>query len=293
MSGQASAGAGESSDEARPSARARPRHAPQAVAIELSADALSDASEASARGSAALSSWSDGERVGQCSASHARGEGPASGCTVSGDGIRTAYTGQTATFVIHAADPVTGERRCEGGERFAVSLSGAASTRVRVFDEGDGSYVCQYKCPSSGKYRLSIMTQSAHVPGSPFTVVVKACGNLKEWKARQAKEAAELKAAREERKRERSAPVQKRPASPRIDPAEQLQKAYALALASIRTDSTAAPHDAHDDAYAWEHHREHAADADGDGEAGGAGSGGGSEEGDTHAPGTLGAALGI
>ena len=151
-----------------------------------------------------------------------------------GDALHTAVTGQVATFTIETLDASGKRRRIKGASRFAVSLAGAAIVRARVHDEGNGLYNVDYKLPSSGKYRLSVMRAGSHLPGSPFALVAKPqTKDLKEWKAERQKEASSLKAtrkARERRKREEKA----RPVSPRLPtPYEQLQKAYALALASI------------------------------------------------------------
>ena len=67
-------------------------------------------------------------------------------CTVSGDGLHAAVVGQTTQFVISSG-------RSEGGDKFFVTVSGSTAFRVRVFDEGDGRYICEYRPPASGKYR--------------------------------------------------------------------------------------------------------------------------------------------
>ncbi len=158
---------------------------------------------------------------------------PSASWAVSGDGLHSAMAGQTASFVIESFD-ATGARRQQGGDKFAVSLTGAAQVRARVFDEGDGRYTCEFRCPSSGKYRLAVQAHSMHLPGSPFSVHVKA-NSLKEWKAHRAKEAADLREKRKEKERERGAKAEKvRQPSPRINPAEQLAKAYELALQVAR-----------------------------------------------------------
>ena len=154
---------------------------------------------------------------------------PSASWTVSGEGTHSALVGQVATFSIESFD-ATGTRRQQGGDKFAISLTGAATVRARVFDEGDGRYTCEFRCPSSGKYRLSVQAHSTHLPGSPFAVTVKA-NSLKEWKASRAKEAADL---REKRKEQKEQKVKARPPSPRINPAEQLQRAYELALQAAR-----------------------------------------------------------
>ena len=96
---------------------------------------------------------------------------------------------------------------------------------------------------TTGKYRLSVMRQGQHLPGSPFAVHCKAGeskANLKEWKAGRQKEAEQLRRARklkqQEKKQLQQEKLERRAPSPRINPAEQLQKAYELALAAVRAD---------------------------------------------------------
>ena len=110
-------------------------------------------------------------------------------------------------------------------QRFSVTLTGASMVRARVFDEGNGSLSCEYRVMQTGKYRLSVMHAGSHLPGSPYTVVAKAgVTGLKDWKASRQREAASLRAARKARDGQRKAPPQRREPSPRINPAEQLQR---------------------------------------------------------------------
>lgn len=161
---------------------------------------------------------------------------------LSGDGLLAALSGQATTFVIEGLDATGCRRRNEGGDRFQISMSGPSGVpRVRVWDEGDGSYACEYRVTSTGKYRLTVMRGGQHLPGSPFAVSAKSgAGALKDWKATRSREAASLKAARklkiQERKQSKVEPTSKRPTSPRIVVADQLQLAYALALEAVRSD---------------------------------------------------------
>lgn len=161
-----------------------------------------------------------------------------------GDGLTAAYTGRPVTFYIEGLDASGVRRRNDGGDKFVVTLTGAAAVRARVWDDGDGRYTCEYKCSTTGKYRLSVMRGGQHLAGSPFNVVCKASeskANLKEWKAGRLREADELRRSRklkqQGKKQLQQERIERRAPSPRINPAEQLQKAYALALAAVRADA--------------------------------------------------------
>ena len=159
----------------------------------------------------------------------------ASDFRIVGDGAHAVTVAQKASFTIESVAP-----RPEGGAKFAVNLSGAGVARVKVFDGRDGTYTVEYRVPSSGKYRLSVMLGGHHVPGSPCTVSAKAgSGNLKDWKAGRTREAAEMRAQRKEHEGKRKAPLRNRSTSPRLpSPRTQLEKAYALALAMCHTKET-------------------------------------------------------
>lgn len=168
---------------------------------------------------------------------------PSASWTLSGDGLQSAVVGQLSSFVIESFD-ATGARRQQGGDKFKVSLTGAAEVRTRVFDEGDGRYTCEFRCPSSGKYWLAVKAHSTHLPGSPFLLDVKAL-SLKEYKEHRAKEVVVLKEKRKQKERERGArrDEKERPPSPRINAAEQLAKAYELALQIARGGAKSRPQD--------------------------------------------------
>ena len=167
---------------------------------------------------------------------------------LSGDGLTAAHTGRPATFYIEGLDASGIRRRNDGGDKFVVTLTGAAAVRARVWDDGDGRYTCEYKCSTTGKYRLSVMRAGQHLVGSPFNVVCKAGEtkvSLKEWKAGRLREADELRRSRklkqQGKKQLQQERIERRAPSPRINPAEQLQKAYALALAAVRADGGREP----------------------------------------------------
>ena len=169
---------------------------------------------------------------------------PVSEWRLTGDALSTAVCGQPATFFIEGFDARGQRRRNEGGDKFVVSVTGAATIRARCYDEGDGRYSVEYKPNTTGKYRLSVMKKGQHLPGSPFTVQCKASEsktNLKEWKAGRQKEAEQLRRARklkqQEKKQQQQERLERRAPSPRINPAEQLKKAYELALAAVRADA--------------------------------------------------------
>ena len=151
--------------------------------------------------------------------------------------------GNLLTFFIEGFDARGQRRRNEGGDKFVVSVTGAATIRARCYDEGDGRYSVEYKPNTTGKYRLSVM-KGAAFPGSPFTVQCKASEsktNLKEWEGRASKEAEQLRRARklkqQEKKQAAAGEAGAESSEPSINPAEQLKKAYELALAAVRADA--------------------------------------------------------
>ena len=158
--------------------------------------------------------------------------------------LSTVVAGSSSTFTIEGLDASSQRRRSEGGDKFNISLTGAAVVRARVYDEGDGLYTVEYKLLQTGKYRLSVMRAGQHLPGSPFSISAKAGEakkSLKDWKVERSREAANLRAARKLKQQEKKTLQQekldrKREPSPRINAAEQLAKAYALALAAARSD---------------------------------------------------------
>ena len=67
-----------------------------------------------------------------------------------------------------------GVQRTSGGERFRVTMRGASAPHVDLIDVGDGTYDASYVAVLSGCYQLIVTLDGVHVPGSPFTVHVRA-----------------------------------------------------------------------------------------------------------------------
>jgi hypothetical protein len=173
---------------------------------------------------------------------------PVSKWELSGEGLTAAQAGRPATFHIEGVDAGGVRRRNVGGDKFVVTLNGAATVRARVWDDGDGRYTCEYKCSTTGKYRLSVMRAGQHLAGSPYHVVCKtgeAKASLKDWKAGRLREADELRRSRklkqQGKKQLQQERIERRAPSPRINPREQLNKAFELALAAVRADGGREP----------------------------------------------------
>ena len=163
---------------------------------------------------------------------------------IDSDGLSTATVGERSTFSIGAYDPISGERRRaphsvnEGGSHgFRVQLSGTAVTRARVFYEDDGTFMCEYRVTQTGKYRISVLRHGTPLAGSPYTVVAKAAaGGLNDWKQKRTTEVSTLRQKRAAVKASANVPRPPRAPSPRIMIAEQLEKAYELAIEIARRD---------------------------------------------------------
>lgn len=95
----------------------------------------------------------------------------ASKCRVTGDGLHIAITRQFASFTIEAFD-ASGNRRAEGGDAFAVSIKGSSVVSAKIFDNGDGSYVCEHRASVSGAYTINITLHGVVVADSPYALNV-------------------------------------------------------------------------------------------------------------------------
>lgn len=160
-------------------------------------------------------------------------------------GLSSAIAGTSNTFTIEAYDPCDGERRrappsvnAGGSHGFSVQLSGTAVMRAKVYYEDDGTFLCEYRAMQTGKYRIAVLRHGTPLRGSPYTLTVKApAGGLKDWKQKRAAEVTSLRAKRSAVKAAAaSLPRPPRDPSPRINVAEQLEKAYELAFAIARRD---------------------------------------------------------
>ena len=92
---------------------------------------------------------------------------------MSGGGLREATLRSEARLTIVARDSA-GVQRTSGGERFRVTMRGASAPHVDLVDVGDGTYDASYVAVLSGCYQLIVTLDGVHVPGSPFTVHVRA-----------------------------------------------------------------------------------------------------------------------
>ncbi|KAJ1471744.1 hypothetical protein T484DRAFT_1842906, partial [Baffinella frigidus] len=90
------------------------------------------------------------------------------------DGVATqvATAGAPSSFIIHAI-AANDLYLTTGGEAFYAELARVdAFARVGGVDHGDGSYTVSYAVTRAGDYTMVVMTGSAHISGSPFTVAV-------------------------------------------------------------------------------------------------------------------------
>lgn len=92
---------------------------------------------------------------------------------ISGDGLKTGMAKQLSTFTIVAKDK-NGRRRQDGGDLFLVTARGASVTKVRLFDNGDGTYTCEFRPSVSGLYYISVSLHGVPLPSSPYAVEVLA-----------------------------------------------------------------------------------------------------------------------
>jgi hypothetical protein len=91
--------------------------------------------------------------------------------TATGQGLTTAVARKLSRFSIEAC--AADRMRCrQGGLHFTVTITGAALVRARVTDKEDGTYVVEYKAPSSGQYSVSVLLHGAPLPGSPWRLEV-------------------------------------------------------------------------------------------------------------------------
>jgi len=60
-----------------------------------------------------------------------------------------------------------------GGDNFAVKIVNAQTSNaiegVKIKDNGDGSYLCSYKLPESGDYKIHVLLNNRDIKGSPFS----------------------------------------------------------------------------------------------------------------------------
>ena len=92
-----------------------------------------------------------------------------------GRGLHTAVESKQAQFVITAVD-ADGSWRKSGGDKFQVEIrqmQPPASLRYELYDNGNGTYSCEYVPEVPGQMIISILLDGQHILGSPYTVEVK------------------------------------------------------------------------------------------------------------------------
>ena len=91
-------------------------------------------------------------------------------CSASGTGLQQAYTGIPAQFIVFANQ--TGLVESGGLEIQVNNIVGSYNCKVRVQDNGDGTYNVAYLTEQSGSYLINVVVCKKHIPGSPFRVNV-------------------------------------------------------------------------------------------------------------------------
>jgi hypothetical protein len=81
--------------------------------------------------------------------------GPSS--TAIGDGLKTAFAGQEAEFIIEARD-IIGNQRVVGDDAFHVAMEGPSTPQISVFDRDDGTYLVSYVVSETGDYVVRSFT---------------------------------------------------------------------------------------------------------------------------------------
>lgn len=101
------------------------------------------------------------------------GEEIAQNCQAFGPGLFGAEAGTQSQFVVQIHDLV-GQQVTRGGMPISATLSnGEALYYLRVIDNDDGTYFCQYMLGRAGSYQLSIrLNDEHHIFGSPFDMEI-------------------------------------------------------------------------------------------------------------------------
>ena len=95
----------------------------------------------------------------------------AASCKVEGTGLSLAIVRQAASFTIDSRD-AEGTPLHKGGAKFFVALRGSALVHSKVRDNDDGTYTCEYKPHTSGKFTVAVSLDGVALPGSPYALSV-------------------------------------------------------------------------------------------------------------------------
>ena len=95
-----------------------------------------------------------------------------------GEGLKRALRGKTASFVIHAKDH-HGDNRMVGGDPVEVILQSPDSGlyRADVVDRQNGQYAVTYCPQAEGQHLISATMRGKHIKDSPYTVTVRSGRN--------------------------------------------------------------------------------------------------------------------
>jgi len=96
-------------------------------------------------------------------------------CFAEGPGLTEATSGKPGLFKVFAVNE-EGVTATRGGANVKATLtdaSGAEVAKVKVRDNLNGSYDCQYVSPKPGAFTLNVMISKAHIKDSPFYPQIK------------------------------------------------------------------------------------------------------------------------
>jgi len=109
---------------------------------------------------------------------------------VEGPGLKKAFDNKPTYFNLHAVDdlgsPVSGDH-AEVTMRPADPRSGLRDVEVKVEDQGDGTYRCDYFAPQAGDYIISVGLDDMPVQGTPVKLRVRVGADASKFKASDAK----------------------------------------------------------------------------------------------------------
>ena len=96
-------------------------------------------------------------------------------CQILGLGLWSAMVGEETFFEWKAKDSF-GNVVEYGGHPFVVSMFGPEEIVVALDDHQDGTYKARYTPTVAGEYKISVVLDGEHLPGSPFLVTVREGG---------------------------------------------------------------------------------------------------------------------
>ena len=95
-------------------------------------------------------------------------------CIVRGEGIKTGMAKRLCQFTIESHD-VKDRKRINGGDAYRLTASGPSVVIIKVRDNRDGTYTCEYLPTVSGLYHINATLHGVSLNGSPWAVQVLSC----------------------------------------------------------------------------------------------------------------------